>query len=435
VPVDPTAPASRNGYILSDCGVRVAIVEDRFADALAAELGKLGAAPALLRTAGAGGGSGLTAALGNDARPEPASGPAPDPDALAYVLYTSGSTGRPKGVMLTHRNALAFIDWCSETFRPEPTDRFSSHAPFHFDLSILDVFVSLKHGATLVLIGDDLGKDPARLARFISEKRISIWYSAPSILTLLGQYGRLDEHDYSALRAILFAGEVFPVKHLRRLKSLVPHPRYFNLYGPTETNVCTYYELPAELDPERTEPYPIGATCSHLRSLIVDEDGRAVAPGREGELCISGPAVTRGYWNLPENNARAFLPARAGGPWYRTGDVVVSEPDGNLRFLGRRDRMVKRRGYRVELGEIEACLYRHPDIEEAAVVATESDEGLTLRAFVASRGDRKLGTIALKRFCAGHLARYMIPDSFTVQPSLPKTSTGKVDYQKLKDVG
>jgi non-ribosomal peptide synthetase component F len=145
-----------------------------------------------------------------------------DPGDLAYILYTSGSTGKPKGVMLSHENAVSFVDWCSESFAPTAADRFSSHAPFHFDLSILDIHVCLKHGATLVLIGEDIGKDAPRLAQLIADERISIWYSAPSILALLAQFGGLAKHDYSSLRQVLFAGEVFAVKHLRALCELWP---------------------------------------------------------------------------------------------------------------------------------------------------------------------------------------------------------------------
>lgn len=200
---------------------------------------------------------------------------------LAYILYTSGSTGKPKGVMLSHENAVSFVNWCSETFAPIAADRFSSHAPFHFDLSILDLHVCLKHGATLVLIGEDIGKDAPRLAQLIADERISIWYSAPSILALLAQYGSLARHDYSALRQVLFAGEVFPVKHLRMLCELLPGARYFNLYGPTETNVCTWYEVPLPVPPERTTPYPIGYVCSHLRARVFDEHGAAVVQGKQ----------------------------------------------------------------------------------------------------------------------------------------------------------
>ncbi|TIT60279.1 MAG: D-alanine--poly(phosphoribitol) ligase, partial [Mesorhizobium sp.] len=122
---------------------------------------------------------------------------------------------------------------------PDENDRFSSHAPFHFDLSILDIFVPLKHGATVFLIGEELGKNPTRMASVIAERRLTVWYSTPSVLTLLVEHGSLDARDDHALRFILFAGEVFPVKHLRRLKAVVPRARYLNLYGPTETNVCT----------------------------------------------------------------------------------------------------------------------------------------------------------------------------------------------------
>ncbi len=247
VPVDPSAPAARNAYILHNCAVRVVIIEERFAARLLDELAELGVEPQLLVLEAAGAGAALCTALDREDAQRPApvvATAAPAPDDLAYILYTSGSTGRPKGVMLSHENAVSFVDWCSEVFQPHENDRFSSHAPFHFDLSILDIYVPLKHGATLVLIAEEIGKEPQRLAPLIAERRISVWYSAPSILSLLAQYGNLGSYDYSALRLVLFAGEVFPVKHLRALKSLLPAPRYYNLYGPTETNVCTFYEIP-----------------------------------------------------------------------------------------------------------------------------------------------------------------------------------------------
>ena len=335
----------------------------------------------------------------------------------------------------SQRNALSFVEWCSAAFEPRPDDRFSSHAPFHFDLSILDIYVAIGHGATLVLVGAEVGKDPARLAPLIAEERITVWYSAPSILSLLAQYGDLAARDCSALRTILFAGEVFPVKHLRALRGLLPKPAYYNLYGPTETNVCTYQRIPDEIPAERTQPYPIGAVCSHLRAMVVDEQGGEVARGCEGELCISGPGVMQGYWNLPEQTARAFLVDAAGVRWYRTGDVVTEDAAGAYTYLGRRDRMVKRRGYRVELGEIEACLYRHPDVVEAATIAlADEDAGVRIKAFVACREGKRPSLIELKRFCSTHLPLYMVPDLFSFPAALPKTSTDKTDYQKLKEL-
>src|SRR5262245_39807312 len=187
VPVDPGAPAARNAYILHNCGVKVVIMEVRFEAKLRNEMAQLGPTPQLLLLEGTGGGMPLRQALDR----EEAQGPAPvtatanpTQNDLAYILYTSGSTGKPKGVMLSHENAVSFVDWCSEVFQPHEKDRFSSHAPFHFDLSILDIYVPLKHGATLILVAEDIGKEPQRLAPLIADRRISVWYSAPSILSL-----------------------------------------------------------------------------------------------------------------------------------------------------------------------------------------------------------------------------------------------------------
>jgi L-proline---[L-prolyl-carrier protein] ligase len=436
VPVDPLAPAGRNAYIVNDCSVKVVIVESSFAPALAKEIEAIGTVPQIIRLEKVGGGVGLakaTEAQGNDGLTTGAD-ELVEGDDLAYILYTSGSTGKPKGVMLSHINATSFVDWCIDTFEPRQEDRFSSHAPLHFDLSIFDLYVAFGSGGTLVLVPEDIGKEPSKLASLIADARISIWYSAPSILSLLVQYGTLEKYDYSALRMILFAGEVFPVKHLRSLTKRLPNRRYFNLYGPTETNVCTFYEVPSLFPEERTEPFPIGKTCEHLRARVLDEEGREVKSGQRGELCIAGLAVMQGYWNLPEQSARAFWDAD-GVRWYRTGDIVVEPPDGNYVYIGRRDRMVKRRGYRVELGEIEAGLYRHPAIKEAAVVALSDQEaGVRIRAFVSSQDGKHLSIIEMKRFCMEVLPPYMIPDVFSFKESLPKTSTDKIDYQRLKEI-
>ena len=442
VPVDPTAPAERNAYVFRDCAVKAVIVSAALAAELAPLLAEATEAPRLLHVDAPGGGDGIGAALAGiepaDAERLPASAgdPAPDPDTLAYILYTSGSTGRPKGVMISHRNARAFVDWCSTVFEPVSADRFSSHAPFHFDLSILDIYVPLKHGASLLLIGEKEGKDPATLASAIEQHGITVWYSTPSILTLLVQYGDLPGRDHSRLRLVLFAGEVFPVKHLNALRALWPEPRYFNLYGPTETNVCTWYELPPEAESERREPYPIGKPCAHYQARVVDEAGTDVAgPDAEGELCMSGPGVMQGYWALAERTEAAFLDD-GDRRWYRTGDVVRRNGDGDFLYVGRRDRMVKKRGYRIELGEIEACLYRHPGIQEAAVVAVrDAEDTLLVRAYLRPRGEERLSIIKLKKFCTGHLPAYMVPDTFEMLEALPRTSTDKTDYQKLTERG
>jgi len=437
VPVDPTAPPTRNAYILDNCSVRTAVIEQRFEQGLRRELELLGNQTPLLVVAEAGGGAGLRGMLdAQDARgaaPRVATRSVPQSN-LAYILYTSGSTGKPKGVMLSHENATSFVDWCVQVFEPRATDRFSSHAPFHFDLSILDIYTPLGAGATLVLIPEDLGKEPVGLAQAIADLKITVWYSAPSILAMIAQFGKLSTYDYSALRTVLFAGEVFPVVHLRSLTEQWPRPRYYNLYGPTETNVCTYYEVKLPVPSDRTDPYPIGKVCENLFGLVVGLDDQEVPRGSEGELCIAGPNVLVGYWSLPENTARAFL-SHADRRYYHTGDIVIEEPNGDFRFVGRRDRMVKKRGFRVELGEIETCLYKHPKIKEAAVVALSDDSGVVVVAHLSAEGGGRVSLIELKKFCADHLPVYMIPDKFTFHEKLPKTSTDKIDYQTLKGLG
>lgn len=434
VPADYTAPAERNERILADCHVRVAFLDPACAG-IGAGLGADGFRRVVVPVAGAPlRGDDASVALW-DAAVGHAPLAAPKPPGfrdLAYILYTSGSTGIPKGVMLTHENATSFVDWCSSVFSPTHEDRFSSHAPFHFDLSVLDIYVSVKHGATLFLVGEELGKTPKDLAQFIAAHRLTVWYSTPSILSLLAQYGHLETLDGSSLRLVLFAGEVFPVKHLRAIKRLWPLPTYYNLYGPTETNVCTFARIPETVPEDRTIPYPIGPACAHCIPLVLDEDGNEVPRGEEGLLYMSGPSIFQGYWNRPAENARAFRD-RGGVRWYNTGDVVREDPEDGFIYLGRRDRMVKRRGYRIELGEIERALYRHESVREAAVVAVPDEAaGVRVLANLAVHaGKDRPSIIELKGFSSRHLPAYMIPDAFAFFDALPRTSTDKVDYQTL----
>ncbi|MBV8077357.1 MAG: amino acid adenylation domain-containing protein [Planctomycetaceae bacterium] len=434
VPVDATASAVRGAGILADAGVKAVVVAAGLAEGLRQAWAGSGPSPRRVVVGDPGGLAPSDAAwdevLG-DSAPSPLP-PRRDPDDVAYILYTSGSTGRPKGVMLTHANAFAFLDWCHRTLPLRADDRFSSHAPFHFDLSVFDLFASCRRGATLVLIGEALGKDPIRLGTFLAGRRVDVWYSAPSILALLAQYGGLERQTVAPPRLVLFAGEVFPIAPLRRLRAAWPGSAFWNLYGPTETNVCTAYPVPETIPDDRAAPYPIGTVCAPHRGRVVDERGRDVAPGSIGELVIAGPGVMRGYFGQPDLTARAFLRDDDGTAWYRTGDLVVDDGAGCFTFHGRRDRMVKRRGYRIELGEIESALYRHEGVDRAAVVAKPDDAGVSIAAFVAMRPGVKGSVIAMKRHCTIYLPHYMVPDSITFVSNMPTTSTDKVDYQDLK---
>jgi amino acid adenylation domain-containing protein len=353
---------------------------------------------------------------------------------VAYVLFTSGSTGRPKGVVLSHRNALSFLDWCQYTFGPcGNNERFGSHAPLHFDLSVFDLFAACRNASTLVLISENLGKDPGRLGDFLATRRISVWYSAPSILALLIEHSRLVRRVFTAPRLALFAGEVCPVTVLRKLRGIWPVAAIWNLYGPTETNVCTAYPIPAVIPPDRTVPYPIGQVCAPHRTRVVNEAEHDISAGTVGELLISGPGVMRGYFDEHALTSAAFL-VEDETYWYRTGDLVCDDGTGCFNFHGRRDRMIKKRGYRIELDEIESALYRHDGVDRAGVVAQANDDGVLITAFVALKPSLKKSVIAMKRHCTNFLPLYMIPDIFTFVDNLPATSTNKLDYQRLKSL-
>jgi clorobiocin biosynthesis protein CloN4 len=263
---------------------------------------------------------------------------------------------------------------------------------------------------------------PEELARFIVEKRITIWYSVPSALILMMERGSLLERSAPNLRAVLFAGEPFPTVHLRRLMRGWPGPRYLNLYGPTETNVCTFHEV-AEKDLESDAPVPIGRACSgdHVWARKADDSPAAV--GEEGELMVSGPTVMLGYWGAAPQGERP----------YATGDIVRLREDGNYIYIGRRDQMVKLRGYRVELGDVEAALASHPAVREVAVAVAGTGAEARLRAFVVAQEPPSL--LQLKQWCSQRLPRYMIIDEAVVISDLPRTRNGKIDRKRLETEG
>ena len=236
--------------------------------------------------------------------------------------------------MLSHLNALTFVNWSVETFNVTAEDRLSQHAPFNFDLSAFDIFVAAAAGAAISLVPEGLAVFPLQLSSFIQDQRITIWYSVPMVLTLLQARGKLEERDLSALRWVLFAGEVFPTKHLRTLMEKLPHPRYANLYGPTETNVCAYYEV-EPLSPEETAPIPIGKACANTDLIPISADGkRVVTTNEEGLLYARGSTVMQGYYGRAEASAACFIPnpfaAGREEKLYCTGDWVDSRREGQL---------------------------------------------------------------------------------------------------------
>ncbi|MGK5627807.1 amino acid adenylation domain-containing protein [Streptomyces sp. URMC 123] len=424
VPLPSGVPAARLRRITADAGVRVVLAGAGDGERLRADLAGPGSP---VREVVA-----PEAAEAADGLPDEPPRVPVGPDDLAYVLYTSGSTGDPKGVMITHGNALAFVRWAAAEFALTPADRLANHAPLHFDLSVFDVFAAALAGAAVVPVPTGTAAFPTLLAAFVRDRRITVWYSVPSVLNLLVSRGGLGAGDLPDLRLVLFAGEVYAVPRLRRAMELLPGARFCNLYGPTETNVCTYHPVPRPL-PEDCAALPIGVPIAGVEVFAETDDGRRAGVDEPGELCVRGPTVMRGYLGDAPRTERALRPAadRPGVPVYRTGDVVTRDAEGRWHFIGRRDAQIKTRGHRVELGEVERALHAHPAVLECAVVAVPDEAfGHLIAAFVVPR--HEVSAAGLTAHCRTLLPGHMVPWRLRIVAALPRTPNDKIDHQQLK---
>ncbi|WP_300454558.1 amino acid adenylation domain-containing protein [Accumulibacter sp.] len=354
----------------------------------------------------------------------------------AYLMFTSGSTGNPKGVVVSHASVLNFIPWAADEFGITPQDVLTGVNPPYFDNSVFDFYASLFTGAALAPIGRDTVAAPRELVRRVGKLGCTLWFSVPSLLIYLMTMRQLRAGSWPALRCVVFGGEGYPKRELKKLFDLFhPTARLVNVYGPTEcTCICSAYTLSEGdfLDPNGLAP--LGKPAANVSCLLLKDADTPARPGEVGELCLLGPQLAIGYYNDAERTAISFatnprcmdFPERM----YRTGDLVRQDEQGLLYFVGRIDNQIKHLGYRIELEEIEAALQSLPQVTQAvAIYQRVREQHGRIVAFVGSRA--AIDESALRDALHDRLPAYMIPGHIAVLAELPRNANGKADRQAL----
>lgn len=422
LPLDPTAPMTRNAVILEDAAPPVVVTSRSLASRLP---------------------EGLSCCLveeSEDDRDAPAFVPGTlAPDDRAYIIFTSGTTGRPKGVEVSHRNVLRLFSTTLPLFEFTEDDVWTVFHSFAFDFSVWEIWGALLHGGCAVVVPDEVAKDPVSFRQLLDERKVTILSQTPSAFQqLLAEDSRHGGHV--PLRLVVFGGEALRFAELEPWtdKYGTAVPALVNMYGITETTVHTSYHHVTTADVARSESV-IGRPLPDLDMFLVDQNLRHVRPGETGEIVVVGPGVSLGYRGLPELTAQRFVTLEDynGDPvrGYRSGDLARMRPDGLLVFCGRADSQVKIRGFRIELDEVETALMRHPVIRQAAASVRESRDGSSmLVAHVVPRADAVPDIGILREFLAELLPHYMIPSVVGVLDELPLTGNGKLDRAALPEV-
>ncbi|MEP7309046.1 MAG: amino acid adenylation domain-containing protein [Acidobacteriota bacterium] len=435
VPIDPAAPLPRIRFIIEDCGLRHLMTGTSRARRT---MELVEGTPGVRTVIGAGGSTPGCRFITwpevetADARPPRVRVTEQD---LAYIMYTSGSTGAPKGLMHTHASGLSYATRSAATYDVRAEDRLGNHSPLHFDMSTFEYLTGPLCGATSVIISEETTMFPVSLGELIERERLTFWYSVPLALIQLFDGGDIERRDAQSLRWVLFGGEPFAPKYLRALMTLWPHARFSNVYGPAEVNQCTYYHVP-NVPSAALSAVPIGKVWDNAEGLVVDADDQAVAPGEPGELLIRTPTMMNGYWARPDLNAAAFFDQEPfpgfRKRFYRTGDLVREGEDGNLLFLGRKDRQIKIRGYRVELDEVEHVVGSCDEVAEAAAISIRRDDGqVEIVAAVLLRQGCRPQPEDIRARAAERLPPYAVPGRVDVLASFPRTGSGKIDRRAL----
>jgi amino acid adenylation domain-containing protein len=422
-PLDPGYPKERLEFMLSDARIQVVLTQQK----LVPLLPQHGLPTILLELE--------TTRLDGFGRDNPPIETVPDN--LAYVVYTSGSTGRPKGIAMRHRTMVNLFPWQRRRFRPGTGIRTIQFTSFSFDVSVQEILNTLcVDSGVLVMMPEELRRDPVRIARFLVDQRIQRLFLPFTALHQLAEGFEANDAYPTALQEIVSTGEQMRLTQpIRRALGRVPGIVLHNQYGPSETHFATGYPLTG--DPAGWPTLPsIGRPLDNTRIYVLDEHLQPVPIGVPGEVYIGGVPVARGYLERPGQNAEKFVPDAYGGQpgerVYRTGDVAYYRADGNLEYIARRDHQVKVRGYRIELGEIEAALVEHPASQSAVAITRDDAAGHKIvAAYVIPKDGVELTAAEIRRYLKDRLPEYMIPSTLAISRDLPRSPNGKIDRLAL----
>lgn len=349
---------------------------------------------------------------------------------LLYVFFTSGSTGIPKGVSIAHKSVIDYTFWVCQTFKLSSKESLANQAPFYFDNSILDIFSSVKSGASLHILPNSLFAFPHKILEYLEQHKISMIFWVPSVLIYFANTKALENFKLKNLKKVLFCGEIMPNFVLNVWRKHLPKTLFANLYGPTEiTDVCSYYIVDREFKDE--ELLPIGKACKNTELLVFDENYRLIKEnevGKKGELFVRGTSLSLGYYNDKEKTKQAFIQNPLHDYYldllYKTGDIVAYNKRGELLCYGRVDYQIKYKGHRIELGEIEALINAHKSVKNSVCLFKEE-----IICFYES-----VKELEFKDYLKEKLPHYMIPKKFIRVDNFKLNANGKIDRKALNEL-
>ncbi len=347
------------------------------------------------------------------------------------IINTSGSTGVPKGVVMSHRNIIDFFDHACHDLSLTGEEVIGSLSPVYFDIYTLEFCLMLARKACLVLIPEKLAIFPEKLVSYLEQTQVNFIFWVPTIMVNIANLDILALHPLQNMRKVLFAGEVFPSKHLAYWYQHLPHATFINMYGPIEITVDCLYHVVNDED-IATGTLPIGRTFCNTDILILNEQDELCADNEQGELCVRGSSLAMGYWHDAEKTAHAFVqnPLNDNYPEriYRTGDIVYRRPDRNIMFVGRKDFQIKHFGYRIELSEIESVAVGLEQIDNACVLYNQTEKKIIL----VYEAKNSVSPREIREGIGNILPKYMLPTEFYQVEKMPRNPNGKIDRAKLK---